>query len=80
MAKEYEVKCPYCGNVRKMMFPDLIREITITDAAIRGVEEEKPKPPSPESLDEQNWIDLKTPCPVCRRRFSFNIVTGKSRE
>lgn len=79
MAKEYEVKCPYCANVRKMVLSDLLGQLART-SGMRGVEDEKPTPPSPESLDEQNWIDLKDPCPSCRRKFSFNIVTGESRE
>ena len=79
MAKVYEVKCPYCGNTCKMMLSDLLGQIANT-SGMRGGEEEKPKPPSPESLDEANWIDLKKPFPGCGHKFSFNIVTGESRE
>lgn len=83
MAKEFDLKCPYCGDVRKMKISDVLREslATITaTAGMRGDEDEKPKPPSPESLDEENWIDLKPPCPECGHRFSLNIVTGETRE
>jgi hypothetical protein len=78
MAKEYEVKCPYCKDIRKIMFSDLLGQINI-GSGMRGVEDEAP---SPESLNEENWIDLKDPCPNpnCRRKFSFNIITGESRE
>jgi DNA-directed RNA polymerase subunit RPC12/RpoP len=79
MAKEYEVKCPYCKNVRKMVLSDFLSSIMNTNG-MRGTEEEKPKPPSPESANEENWIDLKSPCPNCSKRFSYNIVTGESRE
>lgn len=80
MAKEYEVKCPYCMDIRKMVLSDLLGQLART-SGMRGVEDEKPTPPSPESLDEQNWIDLKkSPCPQCGHTFSFNIVTGESRE
>lgn len=79
MAKEFEVKCPYCKDVRKMYLSDMLRSIATT-TGMRGAEDEKPKPPSPESRDEANWIDLKSPCPKCSKKFSYNIVTGESRE
>lgn len=78
MAKVYDVKCPYCKTVTKMMLSDMLGSIA-DGPGIRGAEEE-PKPPYSESLDEQNWIDLKTPCSVCGHRFSFNIIAGESRE
>jgi hypothetical protein len=78
MAKVYEIKCPYCGNVRKMGFSDVL-SLAANTTTMRG-EEEKPKQPSPESLDEANWIDFKTPFPGCGHKFSFNIITGESRE
>ncbi len=77
MAKEYAVKCPYCKDIRKMKVSDLIGQMINTNG-IRGVDE--PKPPSPESTNEDNWIDLKKPCPNCGHTFSFNYVTGESRE
>ena len=76
MAKEFEVKCPYCKHVRKMVLSDLLGDINIGNG-MRGVED---KTPSSESLNEESWVDLNTPCPKCNRKFSFNIVTGESRE
>jgi phage FluMu protein Com len=79
MSKEYEVKCPYCKKIRRMVISDLLGSIATTNG-MRGNGDEKPKPSSPESLNEEYWIDLKGPCPACKRKFSFNIVTGESRE
>jgi hypothetical protein len=79
MAKQYEVKCPHCQTVRTMSFSDLIAHLT--DATgMRGPEENKSKQRSRDSIDEKNWIDLKKPCPFCQMTFSFNFVTGESRE
>jgi hypothetical protein len=79
MAKEHQVKCPYCKDIRKMYLSDMLGSIATT-TGMRGDEDTNPKKPSPESLDEQNWIDLKSPCSKCNRKFSYNIVTGESRE
>ena len=79
MPKEYRVRCPYCDNVRKMILSDMLGSMATT-TGMRGTAEEKPELPSPESLDEENWIDLKNPCRICKHKFSFNIVSGESRE
>lgn len=79
MAKEYEVKCPYCQNVRKMRISDLMGQLTEA-SGLRGADDKKTNSTSPESLNEANWIDFKKPCPNCGHTFSFNYVTGDSRE
>lgn len=83
MAKEFDLKCPYCGDVRKVKVSDVLKEAVakgVATSGVRGNEEVKPKPHSPESLDEENWVDLKSLCPECGHRFSLNMVTGETRE
>lgn len=80
MAKEYQIKCPFCGCVQKLTLSDMLGSIVNT-VGMRGAKDEKVKPlSSEESLDEANWIDLKSPCTKCERKFSYNIITGESRE
>ncbi len=79
MSKEFMVRCPHCKNIQKMMLSDILGAIANT-TGMRGSGEEKPKSSSPESVNEENWIDLKDPCRVCKHKFSLNIVTGESRE
>jgi hypothetical protein len=62
-----------------MRFSDLIGKLTST-IAMRDVENTIPEISSSENLDEANWIDLSTPCQICGHTFSFNYVTGESRE
>lgn len=80
MAKEYEVKCPYCKYVRKIMLTGFTGQIVNTNGVRSAEEKELSRQPSLESLNEENWIDLQNPCPRCGRKFSFNIVTEESRE
>lgn len=79
MAKEYEVKCPYCKFAYVLLISHNLEAVAKT-SGMRDVEEEQHKSSSPESLDENNWFDLGDPCPNCHRTFSYNIITGESRE
>jgi len=76
MAKVFEIKCPHCGRVQKMRFSDILGFIANTNG-MRG--RENSNSPLSQSLNEENWIDLKNPCPACRLTFSYNIATGESR-
>lgn len=84
MAKEYEVKCPYCKNVRKVVLAENLWESSVgIGMAMTYISKMLGKllfTTLRSFRAEENWIDLKNPCPNCNHTFSFNIVTGESRE
>ncbi len=88
MAKEYEINCPYCKHVRKIVFAETLLDVasgigmalTPISMAIWGFLGKMLLPKLVSASTERNWFDLKEPCPNCKRTFSFNIVTGESRE
>lgn len=92
MAKKYEVVCPYCKFRRTVTIAehlpiaangigiglspvlDNLGTTILSFIAIKLTSKIISK------SVEHNWFDLKEPCPKCKHTFSFNTVTGKSRE
>ena len=89
MAKTFEIVCPYCKGRRTMEFADSLLDVAntialgsapMTGGTIGKILVSKLFSKLFSANSEQNWFDLKEPCPNCKRTFSINIFTGESKE